>query len=314
MYIKGELVGELEFTSNGDGTCSVSGLKKNYNTNLAIPSVSPDGDTVTAIGSQAFYSNGDAKDAYVFSTVEIPDTVASIGSSAFRFTLFKNITIPDSVTDIQHLAFADNPALKSITIPDSVTSLGSDVFAGCTSLKTATISNNVTELKGQLFYGCTSLTSVTLGNSISTLGNSVISSCPLITRITLPVSLKKTYSYAINDCSNLSIIKYAGTKEQWKAIDFGPGWIRSCPAQTITCSDGELSLFRVGNEVYYAEEGMTWGDWISSDYNTDGYVINSGEDCVRNAEGYGLIYDGATVVDWQEIIPGATYTRSNNKL
>ena len=40
----------LEFTSNGDGTCYVSGLGTCAETNINIPPVSPDGNKVTGIG------------------------------------------------------------------------------------------------------------------------------------------------------------------------------------------------------------------------------------------------------------------------
>ena len=47
--------GSLAFTSNGDGTCYVSGVIGTCkDENIIIPSVSPSGDKVTAIGSYAF--------------------------------------------------------------------------------------------------------------------------------------------------------------------------------------------------------------------------------------------------------------------
>ena len=45
----------LEFTSNGDGTCYVSGIGDCEVENLVIPSKSPKGDTVVAIGDRAFF-------------------------------------------------------------------------------------------------------------------------------------------------------------------------------------------------------------------------------------------------------------------
>ena len=42
----------LEFVSNGDGTCYLSGIGSFANADLVIPSVSPAGDTVTAIAAE----------------------------------------------------------------------------------------------------------------------------------------------------------------------------------------------------------------------------------------------------------------------
>ena len=45
----------LTFTSNGDGTCYVESIGTCTDTDVVIPSVSPDGDRVTGIAELAFY-------------------------------------------------------------------------------------------------------------------------------------------------------------------------------------------------------------------------------------------------------------------
>ncbi|MBR2350963.1 MAG: leucine-rich repeat domain-containing protein, partial [Clostridia bacterium] len=109
----------LKFTSNGDGTCYVSGIGGCTDTNIAIPSTSPDGDRVTSIGYMAFCN------CTGLASIEIPGSVTSIGYAAFRgCTGFTSIVIPDSVTSIGNEAFRDCTGLTSIVIPDSVTSIG----------------------------------------------------------------------------------------------------------------------------------------------------------------------------------------------
>ena len=44
----------LEYTSNGDGTCYVSGIGTCTDTDIVIPSVAPNGQKVVAIGNSAF--------------------------------------------------------------------------------------------------------------------------------------------------------------------------------------------------------------------------------------------------------------------
>ena len=46
------------------------------------------------------------------------------------------MTIPDSVTSIGSSAFYNCSSLTSVTIPDSVTSIGGAAFNGCSSLTT----------------------------------------------------------------------------------------------------------------------------------------------------------------------------------
>lgn len=67
-------------------------------------------------------------------SVEIPNGVTSIGSSAFGgFRNLAKVTIPDSVTTITGNAFAST-ALTEITIPSSVYGIDQYVFSSCTSL------------------------------------------------------------------------------------------------------------------------------------------------------------------------------------
>ena len=50
------------------------------------------------------------------------------------------------------------------------------------------------------------------------------------------------------------------------------------PVITVSKETLEKSFisFKIGDETYYAEEGMTWGEWVDTVYNTGGYFIKSG--------------------------------------
>ena len=91
----------------------------------------------------------------------IPDSVTSIGSSAFYSCIsLESVTIPDSVTSIGGSAFYGCSSLESVTIPDSVTSIGGSAFSGCSSLESVTIPDSVTSIGGYAFRGCSSLTNL----------------------------------------------------------------------------------------------------------------------------------------------------------
>jgi len=67
--------------------------------------------------------------------VVIPDSVTSIGNSAFEHcTGLTSVVILDSVTSIGNSAFEHCTGLTSVVIPDSVTSIGRYAFLGCTGL------------------------------------------------------------------------------------------------------------------------------------------------------------------------------------
>ena len=98
----------------------------------------------------------------------IPNSVTTIGESAFLWCCMSSITIPNSVTTIKDEAFFDCYGLTSMTIPSSVTSIGNRAFQACSSLTSLTIPESVTNIGVDAFRGCSGLTSIIVksGNNI----------------------------------------------------------------------------------------------------------------------------------------------------
>ena len=158
----------LEYTSNGDGTCYVSGIATCTDTEIAIPPISTTGDSVTSIGNYAFDG------CTSLHRIVIPDSVTSIGKVAFRdCTSLARVTIGDSVTSIGNNAFRGCSALTSITIGGSVTSIGESAFRDCTSLASVTIGDSVTSIGSYAFDGCTSLHRIVIPDSVTSMGENV---------------------------------------------------------------------------------------------------------------------------------------------
>lgn len=139
-----EPVYELAYSSNGDGTCTVTGLGTYKKTEVDIPTLSPSGDIVTAIAGYAFYN----KTSIV--RISIPSTVRSIGEYAFLgCSSLIEITVSGSNTSfktVDGIVYSKDgtriivcPPMRgktSFTVTKDVAVIESGAFSGVKYLKT----------------------------------------------------------------------------------------------------------------------------------------------------------------------------------
>ena len=199
-------------------------------TTITIP------NSVTSIGSSAF------KDCNGLTSVTIPDSVTSIGDKAFYgCSSLTSVTIPDSVTSIGNSAFSGCSSLTSITIPDSVTSIGNSAFSGCSSLTSITIPDSVTSIGSAAFYNCKGLTNLTIGNGVENIDDYTFFGCSNLTSVTIGNGVTSINTQAFTLCKKLTEINYNGTKEQWYAIEKKSSWDEYSNNFTIHCTDGDIA-------------------------------------------------------------------------
>ena len=169
---------------------------ENYKmTSIVIP------NSVTSIGSSA------CLDCSSLMSINIPNSVTSIGDSAFsNCSSLMSINIPNSVTSIGDSAFSNCSSLTSIVIPNSVTSIDYHAFSNCSSLTSINIPNSVTSIGYNAFSGCSSLTSITIPNSVTSIGSSVCLDCSSLMSINIPNSVTSIGHSAFSGCSSLTSI------------------------------------------------------------------------------------------------------------
>ncbi len=244
-------------------------------TDLVIP------NTVTEIKNYTFFGGS-------FISITIGDSVTSIGSHAFyNCTSLTSITIPNSVTLIGEHAFCNCQSLTSITIPNSVTSIGDFAFSGCyklvevywlspcilvtktnnglvsyyakvihTSLKEPSVLKTTEDgyvfvevndsviylidyignekeltlpesyngkkyaINSHAFYGQSDITSITIPNSVTSIGEYAFSGCSSLTSVTIPNRVTSIGEYAFNYCSSLKEVHISDIAS-WCNISFG---------------------------------------------------------------------------------------------
>jgi hypothetical protein len=170
-------------------------------------------------------------------SITIPNTVTSIGESAFTgCSSLKSITIGTNVTDIGRFAFAECPSLDSIvwnakklqddshagekifnslsvplsvtsiTFGDSVEHIPSGMCAGMPNLTSVSMGKNVKIIGHGAFFDCTFLESLPIGESVEIIGGQAFQGCHRLKSITLPESLKIIGGSAFHVCTSLTSI------------------------------------------------------------------------------------------------------------
>ena len=168
----------IEYTTNDGNTITSSKLP-------IISNIYENGvGTLVVIGKISQIPNYAFENCDSLTSVNIPDSVTTIGESAFQYcTSLTSVNIPDSVTSIGNYAFDCCTSLTSVNIPDSVTTIGESAFQNCTSLTSVNIPDSVTTIGEWAFCECTSLTSVTIPDSVTKIGDHAFQNCDSLTSV-----------------------------------------------------------------------------------------------------------------------------------
>jgi len=210
-----------------------SGCNYEFSWTDAIPDYAFDGcsgltsvdipDSVKSIGRSAFDGCSG------LTSIDIPGSVTGIGYYAFsKCTGLTSVEIPEGVISIDGNAFYGCTGLTSIDIPSSLTSIGSGAFYGCTGLKTAGPKGSgcnyefpwTDAIPDNAFYGCTGLMNVNIPDSVSSIGAHAFSYCYDLTGIEIPDSVTSIGLFAFYYCHALAEITFKGDAPAIEANTF----------------------------------------------------------------------------------------------
>ena len=225
--------------------------------------------------------DGAFKDTKINSnTIEIPETVTSIGSYAFANTpICGSLIIPNSVTEIKEGAFENCRNLNSLKLPSNLKRIESLVFKSCGFSGSLTIPNSVTEIGHHTFYGCNNFTkelilsenlgkigsyafagcsgfskgNLTIPNSVTVIGIGAFSDCSSFNgKLTLPENLTKIGKEVFKNCKCLS----GDLTIPNSVTEIGEGAFYDCKG-----FNGKLNLpcnlSKIGNNAFYGCENLS---------------------------------------------------------
>lgn len=139
-------------------------------------------------------------------TINLPNTVTSIGASAFTdcTALYDISSLSGTqITKINMSTFKGDSSLVKVSIPTTCREIGLGAFSKCTNLRTFDF-KNVTTFGSLAFDDCSSLSSVTLANGTNTIPNSCFNNCSGLKSLSLPNSIITIGDDAFYNCSSLT--------------------------------------------------------------------------------------------------------------
>lgn len=247
-------------------------------TSVNIPS------SVTSIGSSAFYGCSGLTAVHIsdigawckISFVQSSNPLSLARHLFLNGEEVKDLEIPNSVTSIGSSAFYGCTGLTSVTIGNSVTSIGNGAFYNCSGLTSVNIGNGVTSIGSSAFSGCSGLTSLIFGSSLTSIGNNAFCECSGLTSVIFPNSVTDIGCEAFRGCSGLTSVTIPNSVTLIR--DYSFGWCNALTSITIGSEVNTIGTQAFTNcpeltDVYcYAENvpNMKLTDYLSIFY-TDAF-------------------------------------------
>ena len=162
-------------------------------------------DSVTQISSSAFSSN--TKRIICSADLELPYTICNqltslvltSGTVVNRIGFFnlEELELRSGVTEIRNGAFSGCYELKKITFHEGVQEIGEHAFARCTALTSIVLPDSVLNIGAWAFTGCSDLSSIEIGKNVSYIGPCAFNDCTRL-RGHITVDAENPYFYATN--------------------------------------------------------------------------------------------------------------------
>lgn len=217
-------------------------------------------DTVTSIAASAFAGCEN------ITSITIGAGVTSIANNAFadctalttltvaaaneNYSSDGGIVYDKNKTEIEAIPMG---ITGTVVIPDTVTAIGASAFANRTRLLSVTIGAGVTSIAVNAFNGCTALESFTVAeaNEKYSSGNGILYNKEKTQIVRVPAAytgelaieskVTSIAANALNGCTAITAIRYAGTTSAWGTLSKGNDWNAGTGEYTVICSDGTVS-------------------------------------------------------------------------
>lgn len=186
-------------------------------TSVHIPkSVTSIGEYLTFHGCERLTSITVDAENKVYDSRENCNAIIETASNRLVFGC-KGSVIPNTVTSIGDSAF-ELCTIESLRIPESVETLGRDAFCGCSNLKTS-ISQGIKTINTYCFISCHGLERVDIPSSVDFIGRCAFTDCRNLHTVTFASDKIKVASDAFSNCAKLTtIVVPRGSKYKFRRM------------------------------------------------------------------------------------------------
>ena len=162
---------------------------------LVIPETI-EGYRVTSIFPTAFHWSW-------FETVTVPEGVRDLGDWVFgRCNNLTSISLPERPEKIGAYEFWYDDSLTEVVVPDGVEEIGEGAFAYCHALTDLTLPASLTGISDNLCEAAVSLVNVNIPDGVKTIGNYAFNCCHELADISIPDGVEKIGDFAFHSCGS----------------------------------------------------------------------------------------------------------------
>lgn len=180
--------------------------------------------------------------------ITLPDTVTSIGASAFEgCSSLVEVLLPTCLTVIEEMAFAFCSSLNGVTIPSSVRSIGSAAFYECIELYNIIFNTDQCNIEDFAFSYCYNLYAVSLPSG--TVGMEAFSQCLSLEYVEIASNVTSLGAMAFSGCDQLQEVHFYGYNTTYGSnVFYGIADTAECfvPCGALSIYSGLSSYFPGG--------------------------------------------------------------------
>lgn len=228
---------------------------------------------LTKIDDYAFYGCENIILEYSQNNTVFPNSLESIGKSAFYGSSVQGVTIPGSCKTIGDYAFFGCAKLGApvtqenvdqdtgnviptttnhpLILEEGIEKIGSRAFYGCSGLETVRIPDSVTEMGIRTFYQCAALKKVELGAGLTSIPDFAFYECGALTEVVIPDNCERIGKSAFYNCVSLETVKLGR-----KVAEIDQFAFRGCTSLTQIIANNGLAT--IGNYAFRGATNITY--------------------------------------------------------